>query len=76
MTIHAQTHRTISGQVAGSRRKIPLLSTLLTLHAVWSERRRLARLEQHRLDDIGLSLEDAKDEARRQMWDAPERWRR
>ena len=49
---------------------------LLTLHAVWSERRALASMDQHRLDDLGLTRDEARREARRPTWDAPDRWLR
>ncbi len=76
MIQHTQTCQTGLAPVSGSRRKLPVFGLLFKLHDVWAERRRLSRLDAHRLSDMGLSLEDAKEEARRAAWDAPDRWRR
>lgn len=35
----------------------------------------LAQLDAHALRDIGLSGQDAQNEARRPVWDAPEFWK-
>ena len=40
------------------------------------QRRALAEMEPHRLRDIGLDPEQARREAARPFWDAPEHWRR
>ena len=76
MTPRAHTFHPAPARTARPRRGKSLWSRLLTWHAIWSERRRLARLEAHRLNDLGLSIDDARAEARRKSWDAPERWRR
>lgn len=39
------------------------------------ERRALAELERHRLDDLGIDPEAARAEASRRFWDAPPHWR-
>lgn len=39
-------------------------------------RAHLAQLEDHMLDDIGLTREDAAHEAARRAWDAPGHWLR
>jgi uncharacterized protein YjiS (DUF1127 family) len=39
------------------------------------ERRALAELERHRLDDLGIDPEAARAEAARRFWDAPPHWR-
>ncbi|MGV8987477.1 MAG: DUF1127 domain-containing protein [Cypionkella sp.] len=38
-------------------------------------RKSLARLDPHLLCDIGLTPEQARQEALRPIWDAPETWR-
>lgn len=76
MIQHTQTCQTSPLSTSGLRYKLPVLRHLFALHDIWKERRRLSTLDAHRLEDMGLSLEDAKDEARRAAWDAPERWRR
>lgn len=42
---------------------------------VWQQRRALARLDDTRLCDIGISREDARREAARPVWDVPTGWR-
>ena len=42
---------------------------------VWQQRRVLARLDDARLYDIGLSRADAQREAKRPLWDVPNGWR-
>ena len=42
---------------------------------LWRQRRALAQLDAHRLDDIGLTRAEAQAEAARPIWDAPAHWR-
>ena len=44
------------------------------VRALRRQRRALASLEPHLLEDIGLTAADAGREARRPLWDAPENW--
>jgi len=44
--------------------------------ALMRQRRDLARLDDHALDDIGISRSDALAEARRHVWDAPDFWQK
>lgn len=76
MTTHTQTCCAAPARPQGPSRKRSVLGAIFAFHGLWVERRRLARLDAHRLDDLGLTMDEAKDEARRQMWDAPDRWRR
>ncbi|MBQ2261162.1 MAG: DUF1127 domain-containing protein [Loktanella sp.] len=39
------------------------------------ERRDLRELEPHLLDDIGITRQDALDEADKPVWDVPRHWR-
>ncbi|QFS82300.1 hypothetical protein FIU97_05835 [Roseivivax sp. THAF40] len=39
-----------------------------------SQRRALGALDAHLLQDIGVSAEDARIEAARPAWDAPDHW--
>jgi uncharacterized protein YjiS (DUF1127 family) len=48
---------------------------LLSLAAVLRNRRRLAELPGHLLEDLGLTREEAAAEARRPLWDVPPHWR-
>lgn len=53
-----------------------LFSRLLAAQALAHSRRRLARLDDHILRDIGLTRAEAEDEASRPAWDAPLHWKR
>lgn len=55
---------------APRRRRISLMH-MVSLHR---QRRRLARLDDAALEDIGLTREDARHEARRPLWDVPAHW--
>lgn len=44
--------------------------------AVRRTRKALARLDAHLLRDIGLSVEEARREAERGLWDTPVDWQR
>lgn len=44
--------------------------------AVRRQRRALAELDDHRLDDLGLTREEARTEAERPIWDVPAHWTR
>ena len=43
---------------------------------LYRQRRALAELDAHRLDDIGLTRAEAEAEARRPIWDPPAHWLR
>ncbi|MEP0962490.1 MAG: DUF1127 domain-containing protein [Roseobacter sp.] len=47
------------------------LKTRLTL---WRSRRALSKLDARQLDDIGITAEAAKKEARLALWDVPVNW--
>ena len=49
--------------------------SLLGRIALWRSRRALLSLDDHMLDDIGLTADEARAEARRPVWDAPRSWR-
>ncbi|MGI9368807.1 MAG: DUF1127 domain-containing protein [Ruegeria sp.] len=40
------------------------------------QRRALANLDDHALNDIGVSRAEAKAESKRPFWDAPDAWRK
>jgi len=42
--------------------------------ALARQRRALARLDAEQLNDLGLSRQDAMDEAQRPVWDVPNHW--
>ena len=55
------------------RRFWPSLSRALVVHR---SRRGLAALDDHMLQDIGLTRAEAETEASRPAWDAPGHWQR
>ncbi|MEL6477203.1 MAG: DUF1127 domain-containing protein [Pseudomonadota bacterium] len=64
--------KTITDITFGLGLTLPQLS-LFDLFAVTAERRRLARLSDHELADIGLNRAAALREASRPFWDLPRR---
>ena len=70
-------HWSSQGSVSGrGRRKPGFLARLVTLHAIRKERQTLSNLDPKLLKDIGITPEQAEKEAKRSIWDAPERWLR
>ncbi|AUH34409.1 DUF1127 domain-containing protein [Paracoccus tegillarcae] len=51
------------------------LERILTAFDVRKTRADLSRLTDEQLHDIGITREQAEDEAKRTMWDAPEYFR-
>lgn len=64
-----------SATAQAPRRAKSLLSRLVMLMGIHRERRSLHHLDDALLRDIGLTRHEARSEARRPAWDAPERWR-
>ncbi|MGR3757654.1 MAG: DUF1127 domain-containing protein [Tranquillimonas sp.] len=62
-------------RVVRTRRSFHPVRLLLHLWGVRRQRLALSRLDPHLLDDIGVSRDDADDEAGRPFWDAPATWR-
>ncbi|MEM1276524.1 MAG: DUF1127 domain-containing protein [Pseudomonadota bacterium] len=58
--------------LSGTGFKLPVISVFNIL-GVMAERRHLADLTDHELEDIGLDRETALREARRPFWDLPTR---
>lgn len=61
--------------IASSRRSPSLLRQLTVLADLRRQRRALRNLDQHRLEDIGVTAREADREAARPVWDAPGNWR-
>ncbi|MDP2083961.1 MAG: DUF1127 domain-containing protein [Gemmobacter sp.] len=51
-----------------------LMSRVLAAIALSAQRRRLADLDDARLDDLGLTRAQARSEAARAPWDVPANW--
>ena len=49
---------------------------LLTVLTVQRQRRQLLELDDHILDDIGLTRSEAHTEAHEPMWNVPNHWRK
>ena len=70
------TQLSLSRNLSGDRRCAPRRRrTLLDLIVLARQRRRLARLDDDALDDLGLTRHAARQEARRPVRDVPEPWR-
>jgi len=70
-TAKLATRRGQAGNLGGS-----ILTRLLITLSLREQRRALARLDDSRLADIGLSRPQAMHEANRAAWDVPSTWRR
>lgn len=57
------------------RKQRNLIGTLTTWIALARQRRALASLSDAQRDDIGISTQEAKKEAKRAFWDVPPHWR-
>ncbi len=55
---------------------VSVFATVLRFHDVWRQRQALKSLDAAALSDIGVTRLQAKAEADRTIWDAPESWRR
>lgn len=53
-----------------------LFSWLNALIAAHKSRIALANLDQHGLEDVGLTRTDVEDDLARPVWDVPSQWRR
>ena len=62
----------ISGSLRAKSRNTALLREAVALSR---QRRQLAALDATRLDDLGLTAQDARREAARPFWDAPQHWK-
>ena len=56
--------------------KSGVLRRILAWHLLARERIALSKLDDHLLEDLGLTREDAQKEANRPVWDAPDQWLR
>ena len=56
------------------RARRPERRGILAYLDLYKQRRALAKLDQSRLNDIGVSRIDAEAEAKRPLWDAPSHW--
>ncbi len=63
------------GQYCAPRHRRGLFRTLLQLRAARRQRLALARMDDSRLCDLGLTRGEAQREAARGFWDAPDNWR-
>ena len=65
-----------SRRQSSPRRPRSILSTVLDVLSLRRQRRRLAELDPHLLRDIGITLDEARREAKLPVWDVPSHWRR
>ena len=65
----------VSHRAFGSPRRT-LSGLLAHVFSVRAQRRKLARLDDEALNDLGITRSEAEREARRPIWDVPSHWRR
>lgn len=68
MTIYVLSTPAIQGRTA---RKTGFWARVWTAITVQNERQELAGLDDHMLNDIGMTREQAEAEAQRPIWDLP-----
>lgn len=61
---------------AATGRRTGFVRMIVGAHALWQSRRRLATLDDAALRDLGLTREEALDEAERPVWNVPAHWLR
>ncbi|MEG3662320.1 DUF1127 domain-containing protein [Celeribacter halophilus] len=61
-------------RTTGAQPSRSLVARLRMAMAISRQRRALARLDEARLADLGLTRKEALSEAARPMWDAPRNW--
>ena len=66
------THIAISARRHVQRKALGI--RILNLLSLARQRRALSRLDDHSLEDIGLTRTEARNEAGRSIWDAPDNW--
>ncbi len=64
LTSHCTSHRRFS------------VTSLWDVLSLQRQRRSLAQLDDRALEDIGITREQAKTEASRHIWDAPDYWQK
>ena len=74
-TATPKTPRSLARPLARSlARSLAPAKTIGRYLSLARQRRALAGLEPHRLEDIGITRQDALREAARPVWDAPQHW--
>lgn len=69
-------NNTLTQTRAASPKGASLLTRTVNAIALIKQRRALVRLGDAALQDIGVSRDAAKAEAKRSAWDAPAHWKR
>lgn len=70
---HYALHHSASCHTMPSRSR-GLTDLFFGLSALWRSRQTLRALDADRLNDLGISTQDAVREARRAPWDVPAHW--
>ena len=64
----------ISNSHARTCSPAPRRVTISNLLSLYRQRRELGQLDAERLEDLGLSVTEARTEASRPFWDVPTHW--
>lgn len=75
MLTSIHTSRLMIARLPGADLLSRFLARVTSKRSLMRERRALARLDAHMLEDIGLTREQAMTEAARPAWDVPSNWR-
>ena len=59
----------------GHARRSGFIARLFAWDGLRRQRKALSELDDHMLNDIGVTRDEARTEAQRPVWDAPENWR-
>lgn len=72
----AKTKSLSPARYGRNERKTSMLDRVFLMLSIHRERHALRHLDAHLLNDIGVTVHKAADEANRPVWDAPSRWLR
>ena len=72
----ASARRATHAPLPAVARPASLLRRLIAWHAVWTQRKLLAEMDDTRLADIGLTHDEVAREINRPVWDVPGHWLR
>ena len=70
----ALSANTVISHANRKSRSASLRGRLMTFFALARQRRQLAALDQHILDDIGITRAQADAETQKSAWDVPQHW--
>jgi uncharacterized protein YjiS (DUF1127 family) len=73
-TMNTLTTHSCTSPSFTAKRRSSLRATLTRGFDLWRSRRALAALTPAQLEDVGVTPREARNEARRPVWDVPHNW--